>query len=199
VAGLSFLVGSLRRFESVPILPTWREAENGLTPLKKQLAWVLGVSLVVMFALAGISQTYALGPLIVVIFAFAGVVISSAVGMIFRRYAVARGFAWLLVLGVISFPITQIVVACQSGATERVAITVTAALEAYRGAHGNYPVVLVQLVPEHFSSVPKTRFGLAGTAFFYHRDTNGFRLGYILPARLVRSYDSTTREWTIRD
>ena len=169
-----------------------------MTP-NRSVACIVAIIAVAALTTAGVSQSLALLPLGVLGLAFVGSFLSALLGLAIRRYSLARGFVWLGVLALISLFCTGAVTALQSRATEQVAASVVTAIEAYRSSHGRYPSSLDQLVPEHFSSVPKTRFGLAGTSFAYSCDTNGFRLGYVLSLTLYHSYDSASRAWTIRD
>lgn len=166
---------------------------------KKRSAYIAAVVTAVALTLAGVSETYRLLPLGVLAVSLVAFVLLTAVGMIINLRSLTRAFGWLVVLAFISLPVAGLITTIQQGETGRVATSLANAIEAYRTSHGEYPNSLDQLVPEHFSSVPKTRLGLAGTTFFYDRDTNAFRLGYSLPLGMFRNYDCGTRTWTTRD
>jgi hypothetical protein len=168
---------------------------------KRGLTYVFAALGVAALTLAGVSEGCALLPLGIIAVSFIGCVLFTALGLILHRYlgVVGRWFGWLFVFALASLLPTSIVTAFQQRATGHVATSVAAAIETYRVAHGDYPASLDQLVPEHFSSPPKTRFGISDTNFSYTSNTNSFRLGYSLPFGLFRQYDSKTRTWETRD
>jgi hypothetical protein len=92
--------------------------------LKRKFGWSAAIIIVVAFMLAGISKRFALWPLVVIAVAFVGLIVSTAVGMIFRRYLVAHGFGWVFILGLASFLPTWIVLGVQERITEGVAASV---------------------------------------------------------------------------
>lgn len=70
------------------------------------------------------------------------------------------------------------------------------AVDLYRAAHGRYPLVLDALVPRYIASVPRAKYTLAFSQFFYQQDGARARLSYVeVPPFARPCYDFAQRRW----
>ena len=167
--------------------------------LKKGVTYVIAILFLAVLSLAGVSQRYEMLPVGILVVSLFGAGISALFGLFTRRYTVSRIFGCLFAIAIFSIVVSGIIGGFQQRATEAAAVPLIAAIESYHTLHGDYPASLDELVPAQLAVVPRTRLGFGGTPFFYRRTDGTFRLGYSLPAFMVRRYDSATHKWTIRD
>jgi hypothetical protein len=73
------------------------------------------------------------------------------------------------------------------------------AAERFRATTGAYPQSLGSLVPAYLAEVPRTDMGFGGRRYRYFAEPEEFHLSFELPAWLICSFSSRSKQWYIHD
>lgn len=160
------------------------------------LAWAALVSLEVG-ASFGSTVTGLLGLLFVasLLCSFVAVI----VGIISRRWRVTLYFGTALFIIFSSSWAARFISTRQREASIAAAQPIIAAAERFHSTTGAYPQSLSDLIPAYLPTEPRTRMGFRGTPFALSAGSDRFHVTFALPAWMLCSYDSKSKQWDISD
>lgn len=157
----------------------------------------------VMLQLVGGMNSF--GPLVLVslpiMISIPGFFVLMAIYLIARRWRNAL-YAGLLFLFVSSSMIgADFIWHRQQAASLVAAQPIIAAVEHFHSDTGSYPQSLSELIPAYLPTEPHSVMGFSEDPFRFRLSTNAdhFHISFALPAWMSYSYDSESKQWSIKD
>jgi len=125
--------------------------------------------------------------------------VSALAGIFTRRWRFTLYFGIALFVVLLSSWTANFVSERQRIASIAAAQPIVAAAERFHLATGTYPRSFDDLVPAYLAVEPRTRMGFHGTRFLLSSRPDRFRVSFSLPAWMLCSYDSESKQWKIND
>lgn len=128
-----------------------------------------------------------------------GFFVSVCAGIVTRRWRSTLESGVALLVALSSLCTADVISEHQRVASIASAQPIIAAAERFRMATGIYPRSFDDLVPAYLSAEPRSKMGFCGTRFMLSSGPDRFHLSFPLPAWMLCSYDSRSKEWEIND
>ena len=160
------------------------------------LAWVALVAFQVG-ASFGFGTSGLLG--LVLAASLLGFFVAALIGIISRRWRPTLYLGVALFIVFSSSWAAGFISTRQREASIAAAQPIIAAAERFHSATGSYPQSLDDLIPTYLPTEPRTRMGFRGTRFTLSARPDRFHVTFALPAWMLCSYDSESKQWDIND
>lgn len=125
--------------------------------------------------------------------------VAVIVGIISRRWRVTFYFGTAVFIIFSSSWAARFISTRQREASIAAAQPIIAAAERFHSSTGAYPQSLSDLIPAYLPTEPRTRMGFRGTPFALSSGSDRFHVTFALPAWMLCSYDSKSKQWDISD
>jgi hypothetical protein len=144
----------------------------------------------------GATESLEYLPVGILVISVVGVLLSVPIGFFSRNFAAARLWGLAATVSFFAVLVGSLISDKRRDTSQQTAGQIIEAIERYRSTYGTLPASLDQLVPEQLPQLPITS---DGRPFWYQVTSNNFRVSFPLPAMMVRTYDSRTRDWRTHD